>query len=111
MFYAGLTETARNRRANWARTSELGLVSGQGDDCMSPIAIDPIAVAYTDEHVLQPGPRTILLRTAKGGAVVHYCGKSHAVSVDTEAHSRPSKRGDTSTPPLAASDEPLTRGR
>jgi hypothetical protein len=78
---------------------------------MSPIAIDPIAVVYMDQSVLQPRDRTTLLRTEKGGAIVHYWGNSHAGSVDTEAHSRPSKRGATSTPPLATSDEPLTRDR
>lgn len=78
---------------------------------MSPIAIDPRAVVYTDLSVLEPGGRTTLLHTAGGGAIVHYWPDSHAVSVDTEAHSRPPKRGATSRPPLATSDEPLTRER
>jgi hypothetical protein len=78
---------------------------------MSPIAIDPKAVVYTDKSVLQPGDRTILLHTEGGGAIVHYWRNSHAVSVDTQTHSRSSKRGATSTPPLATSDEPLTRER
>ena len=80
-------------------------------DYMSPIAIFPLAEMYTDESVLQPGDRTTLLRTERGGAIVHYWGNSRAVSVDTKAHSHPSMRGATSKPPLAASDEPLTRDR
>jgi hypothetical protein len=59
---------------------------------MSPIVIDPVGVVYADQSVLQPGDRTALLHAEGGGAIVHYWRNKHAVSVDTEAHSRSSER-------------------
>lgn len=72
---------------------------------MSPILIDPLAAEDGDRRY-----RTVLLRAARGGAVVHVCGDSHAVSVGTEIPLL-SERDAISRPPLAASDEPLSRER
>jgi hypothetical protein len=74
----------------------------------SPVAMDSIAVLYPDQPVLHGGRRATFLHMGRHGAIIRYWGDSHAVSVSPETLSLPPKRA-TPRPPLAASDEPITR--
>jgi len=73
----------------------------------SHAATDSIAVLQPDQAVLHRGRRATFLHMSRGAAIIRYWGDSHAVSVSPDALSLLSKARPR--PPLAASDEPLTR--
>ena len=77
----------------------------------TPVAMDSIAVLYPDQPVLHGGRRATFLHMGRRGAIIRYWGDSHAVSVSPETLSLPPKRTTSPRRPLAASDEPITRGK